>query len=62
MTTLVGSPNLKEAVLTQDGPAELLPASPLKGNPTKVSPLNMDDTNEETGGPWKAGSHNAWDS
>lgn len=63
-TTSGGVPNTKEAVLTQDGPAELAPASPLVSNGNKAAVLAADDEVADPGGPWKGGvtgSNNDWD-
>jgi hypothetical protein len=59
--TLVGSPNLKEAILTQDGPDELAPADPLVSEGNKAAILAFDDEVPDPGGPWKPlATHNAW--
>lgn len=62
-TTSGGVPNTKEAVLNQDGPAELAPADPLVSDGNKPVVLAADDEVLDPGGPWKpgaTGSNNAW--
>lgn len=61
MSTLVGAANLKDAVLTQDGPSALLASDPLRGTSTRPATLDIATVVPNPGGPWKpSASNNAW--